>query len=345
MGKLKKTGSATKTQLFEGTSIQTRRGQKFVNVPVHTPPTPRSTSRSISPSKKRAWSPGSLQPGEDNPTFQLPKRSRRSGKVGSDDIIPLELSDVFTQTQNEFLDEYLHRRQELLIELIRHEAPLRNRSCYRCSGAQATHRCRDCFTSYILCGSCCLSAHLTLPFHRIQRFNGQYFENADLDDLGLVLNLCQHPGDCIPITPNTEEALRPDSDLSEEDDIPVYQPSTHGPTDHRSSITDHPTRSNLIVVSSMGIFKRSVKWCQCADSPERYVQLLRAKLFPASFKRPSTAFTFEVLDHFRIDALECHTAAMNFMSKIARITNEAFPDRVPVCTHALNAFILTDGGL
>jgi hypothetical protein len=60
------------------------------------------------------------------------------------------------------------------------------------------------------------------------------------------------------------------------------------------------------------------------------VQLLRAKLFPASFIHPETAFTFDVLDHFRIDALECKTAAMNFMSKIARISNEAFPATVPV---------------
>ena len=91
------------------------------------------------------------------------------------------------------------------------------------------------------------------------------------------------------------------------------------------------SRSNLIIVSSTGIFKRSVRWCHCAKSSDQYVQLLlQAKLFPASFKNPKTAFTFEVLDHFRVDALECKTAAMNFMSKIRRITDEAFPSRVPV---------------
>ena len=57
---------------------------------------------------------------------------------------------------------------------------------------------------------------------------------------------------------------------------------------------------------------------------------MRAKLFPASMIRPETAFTFEVLDHFHLDALECKTAAMNFMSKIVRISNEAFPGNVPV---------------
>jgi hypothetical protein len=89
--------------------------------------------------------------------------------------------------------------------------------------------------------------------------------------------------------------------------------------------------SFLTIVASTGIFTRQVRWCQCANNPDQYVQLLlRSKLFPASFKNPKTAFTFEVLDHFRIDALECKTAAMNFMTKIQRVTNEAFPSKVPV---------------
>jgi CxC2 like cysteine cluster associated with KDZ transposases len=87
----------------------------------------------------------------------------------------------------------------------------------------------------------------------------------------------------------------------------------------------------MIIVSSTGIFRRSIKWCHCAKSPEAFIKLLlRAKLFPASFKNPKTAFTFEVLDHFHVDALECKMAAMNFMSKLRRITNEAFPSLVPV---------------
>jgi hypothetical protein len=54
------------------------------------------------------------------------------------------------------------------------------------------------------------------------------------------------------------------------------------------------------------------------------------KLFLASFKNPKIAITFEVLDHFRVDALECKTAVMNFTSKVCHITDEVFPARVPV---------------
>ncbi|KAI6015950.1 hypothetical protein EDC04DRAFT_2608628 [Pisolithus marmoratus] len=51
------------------------------------------------------------------------------------------------------------------------------------------------------------------------------------------------------------------------------------------------------------------------------------RLFPASISKPKTAFTFDVLDHFLIDALECKTSAMSFYQKLKRFTNNAFPER------------------
>jgi hypothetical protein len=54
------------------------------------------------------------------------------------------------------------------------------------------------------------------------------------------------------------------------------------------------------------------------------------ELFPASHQRPETAFTFDALDHFYIDAMECKTAASSFIKKICRLTNNAFPHTVPV---------------
>ncbi|KAI6041972.1 hypothetical protein EDC04DRAFT_2601277 [Pisolithus marmoratus] len=53
----------------------------------------------------------------------------------------------------------------------------------------------------------------------------------------------------------------------------------------------------------------------------------RQRLFPASISKPKTAFTFAVLDHFLIDALECKTSAMSFYQKLKRFTNNAFPER------------------
>jgi hypothetical protein len=93
-------------------------------------------------------------------------------------------------------------------------------------------------------------------------------------------------------------------------------------------------------ISSTGIFRRSIYWCTCPNAPERHIQLLRARLFPATFINPKTAFTFKVLDHFRLDALECRTSAMNFMNKLCRKTNEIFLGSVPVCVTTLIRFHL-----
>ncbi|KAG1829195.1 hypothetical protein EV424DRAFT_1317176, partial [Suillus variegatus] len=50
----------------------------------------------------------------------------------------------------------------------------------------------------------------------------------------------------------------------------------------------------------------------------------------ASTSHPWTAFTFDVLDHFLIDALECKTSAISFFQRLRRLTSNAFPDSIPV---------------
>ncbi|KAG1838555.1 hypothetical protein F4604DRAFT_1572198 [Suillus subluteus] len=91
------------------------------------------------------------------------------------------------------------------------------------------------------------------------------------------------------------------------------------------------TTTPLIIIHSTGVFIHNVQWCHCPGSSvhQQHLHLLKARLFPASTSRPRTAFTFDVLDHFLIDALECKTSAMSFFQKLRRLTNNAFPDSVP----------------
>ena len=205
---------------------------------------------------------------------------------------------------------------------MQHETLPSRPSCSSCQQLSKIYRCQDCFGSHLLCGACCISAHATVPFHRIQMWNGRFFERSDILAHDLTLNLCHYPDDCPSIPLDTDSQTPFDTEISDEDDEFV---------EYSRSTPHSGSRSNLIIISSTGIFRRSVRWCHCAKKTDQYIQLLlHARLFPASFKNPKTAFTFEVLDHFLIDSLECKTAAMNFMSKIRRMTNEAFPSRVPV---------------
>ncbi|KAG1726675.1 hypothetical protein EDB19DRAFT_1643371, partial [Suillus lakei] len=90
--------------------------------------------------------------------------------------------------------------------------------------------------------------------------------------------------------------------------------------------------SNLVVVYSTGIYSHHISWCQCPGAEkDRHLHLLKAKLFPASITHPHSAFTFDVLDNFLIDALECKTSAMSFYQKLQCFTNNVFPDKIPDC--------------
>jgi hypothetical protein len=101
--------------------------------------------------------------------------------------------------------------------------------------------------------------------------------------------------------------------------------------------------SLLVVVHTTGVFQHSVRWCYCRGCPKRHLQLLRACLYPASIKRPKTVFTFDVLDHSTADAMECKTPAQSFFRKLRRLTNNAFPQRVPVSNIAFQyTFMVSD---
>jgi hypothetical protein len=86
----------------------------------------------------------------------------------------------------------------------------------------------------------------------------------------------------------------------------------------------------LILVDVSGVHQLIVSWCCCPNAPDQASQLFQHRLFPASTSRPSTAFTFGVLEYFHIDAVECKTSAFNFFSKLRRLTDFSSPQSVPV---------------
>lgn len=227
-----------------------------------------------------------------------------------------------------------------MFEIIRLEAPPSDRLCTLCASAPGTYRCKDCFANNFYCATCCLSAHSMRPFHRIQKFVQGFFEASDLDNLGFKLDIRPHTHDCSPqssrpagsysdIYPISDD----DGDDWEDDDETTINDS-YG-SEFRRLASDV---GKTVIVASTGVFKRSLQWCTCPNAPKKHIQLLRARLFPATFINPKSAFTFEVLDHFRLDALECRTSAMNFMSKLSRRTNEIFPGTVPVRIYSLTCY-------
>src|ERR1700675_2234238 len=86
----------------------------------------------------------------------------------------------------------------------------------------------------------------------------------------------------------------------------------------------------MCLVDHSGVHDIPVHWCQCPGHLTDERQLFAIGLFPSTFTSIKTAFTFQVLDDFRMDNLECKTAALTFYNKLRCITSKAFPDSVKV---------------
>jgi hypothetical protein len=59
-------------------------------------------------------------------------------------------------------------------------------------------------------------------------------------------------------------------------------------------------------------------------------QLMRRRLFPATLKRPTMAFTFNVLHQFHLHHLESKESAHDFIGALRRLTDNAFAHEVSV---------------
>jgi hypothetical protein len=130
---------------------------------------------------------------------------------------------------------------------------------------------------------------------------------------------------------DVDEADQSDSDGEDAPHEPAPLHAFAEPTGTSGSSAKAMT--TICIVNRSGVHHLPVKWCRCPGHDPDDRQLFMMGLFPASFKRIKTAFTFQVLDDFRIDNLECKTAALNFYRKLKRITSNAFPDSVKVHRH------------
>jgi hypothetical protein len=201
------------------------------------------------------------------------------------------------QGPNDYLRQFLDHEKSYLDQLLNLEIPPSDLTCITCGKLEAQYRCLDCYGPHWWCQSCLVNCHTRHPFHRPQHWKDGSFENVALSDLGYVFIL-----------------------------------------GHSSSSSGHccPDDGNLFGDRSMtvihvnGVFNLCIRFCRCQGASPEHEQLFGHRLFSSTFDRPETAFTLDVLDYYGIDAMECKTSAQSFFQKLRRVTNNAFPDEVPV---------------
>lgn len=183
------------------------------------------------------------------------------------------------------------------------------------------------------CLDCCRKSHERHPFHRVERWTGDYYAPAWLNQVGVVIHLGHSGRPCPGIMSdeaetNVMDVENPDDweGTDTEDETPLLTHIADKPT----NITDSKEVTMMCIVDRSGVHDIPVHWCRCQHEVAREKQLLAMGLFPSTYLVIKTAFTFQVLDDFRIDNLECKTSALNFYSKLRRITSNAFPESVKV---------------
>ena len=194
-----------------------------------------------------------------------------------------------------------------------------NHLCKRCATKVGQFRCLNCFGQGLFCHSCCLEAHSSQPFHSIEKWTGEFFKKTSLHAEGFILHL-GHGGLCCPAnitSPGTGFETAEDGEWDEDEEVLL---EGWEPRDTRT----------LVIIDVSGVYQLIISWCCCQDAPDHGMQLFQHRLFPASTSRPSTAFTFAVLEYFHVDAVECKTSASNFSNKLRRLTDFSNPQSVPV---------------
>ncbi|KAG1881030.1 uncharacterized protein F5891DRAFT_973461, partial [Suillus fuscotomentosus] len=194
-----------------------------------------------------------------------------------------------SQSPNDYLQKWKFRTNNYLRILHEREAPPEDKKCYE---------------------------HWRLPFHKIGKWNGGFFEETSLTKIGMDIYL-GHQGMPCPALGDIHEW--------EDTDRPIYQPAEDFPTILEPSFLNH--KQCITVVDKSGVHSIMIRFCQCPNACTPDKQLFEMAMFPASFTRPKTVFTFPVLDGFALDNLECGTSAMNYYNKL---TSSIFPHLVPV---------------
>ncbi|KAH9018398.1 hypothetical protein EDB85DRAFT_1873822 [Lactarius pseudohatsudake] len=216
------------------------------------------------------------------------------------------------------MNKWIDIRSRYLHLLLEMEGLTSAPKCSMCTKSMQI-KCSDCIGGNYFCKDCCLRSHMRSPFHRISRWTGSHFAPISLMLLGFKLCF-GHDGKPCPLTVEgiSDTLFDPSGD--------ILDPSDGYTRRTRTAKSGNPL---ITIINQTGVFDMDVLFCICPNAGANDEQLLQAGLFPSTFKRIETAFTFSVLDDFLADNLECKTTAQQYYSKLQSITNRMFPHHVP----------------
>lgn len=169
---------------------------------------------------------------------------------------------------------------------------------------RATTKCMDCSFSPPACSDCFIDHHAGRYTHWAHVWNDAVgcFVRQDISCLGYVIDLGHDGKPCPHAVPNSDLFFH--------------------------------------IVDINGVHDTKLRFCNCVPKVDRASQLLKHKLFPATFPQPKMAFTFHLLDFYNILHVEGKISAYDFIGSIRRMTDNSFTRivTVSVLPYRLNCF-------
>lgn len=206
------------------------------------------------------------------------------------------------QTVSEQNEEFTSCREELLQGFMALEwSDAIGTPCACATGLPRSYRCTDCSGTPTSCVGCLKENHALLPFHSAEKWNGSHFERVALGSIAVGVKLfLGHEGAPCP-------ALAVSGTAEDRDGKEMTIAHLNG---------HHVVR----VVRCL---------CRGARSDEQGIlrQLLRARLFPGTLTRPTTAYTLELMEHWHLESLQSKKSTWDYWQALCQKTKRGL-DRV-----------------
>ncbi|KAG1733204.1 uncharacterized protein EDB91DRAFT_1251446 [Suillus paluster] len=184
---------------------------------------------------------------------------------------------------------WIPEREKFLKEFIRlkgHGDTMLYQTCQGLPGCpnEAVVCCRDCEGLQLYCQGCTVMQHTVTPLYHMEIWTGTYFHCISLHDLGLCVQL-GHPSGVMCCNP-------------------------------ASAFDD-----DFTILEINGIHSVTLNFCNCTTAQTHDIQLLHARLYPATTTNPRTTATFHLLDHFQMYTFESKGSAFEYYQSLSRLTD------------------------
>ena len=127
-------------------------------------------------------------------TYQLRKRFAIHMERWDSKYICRQMNWAIPKTQNNYMEMWLLKHPAHLWQIIMAEGTNSN-ICNHCK-KPAWWRCWSCLSQPMFCRACCRASHHSLMYHKIEKWDGRFFQDAWLWQVGVRLNLGHQGLEC-----------------------------------------------------------------------------------------------------------------------------------------------------